>query len=178
MKNTFILGILAAAMMFSCNDGKEQEIRYTQNSPEIDSFKAVIASYENADWEKYRQHFADTAALYYNSTESVSADEAISSHKETTAPLSSYGFVDSEGEYEMVVTDEGHTWVNFWGLWEGTIAENDSTIQIPVHITARYGEDGKVVTEYLYFDNSIMMNAMAALEAAAETEAESEDGSE
>ncbi len=26
-------------------------------------------------------------------------------------------------EYEMVVTDKGQTWVNFWGLWEGTLPQ-------------------------------------------------------
>ena len=53
----------------------------------------------------------------------------------------------------MIVNDEGETWVNFWGLWEGTYKTNNKVYQIPTHITARF-VNGKIVREFGYWDVS------------------------
>lgn len=150
--------------IISCNDGKREneKTRYTQDSEEINTLKAVIQNYEDADWDKYKTHYADTAKLYYNSTQSQNIDQILADHQQSAEGLSNYQFPDEDDEYEMVVTDDGETWVNYWGEWQGTIAENDSTIEIPVHITARF-VDGKIVAEHVYFDNSGIMTAFADL---------------
>ncbi|WP_405199032.1 nuclear transport factor 2 family protein [Christiangramia sp. LLG6405-1] len=164
MKNLFIL-FSCIFLLISCdqNNKEEEKIRYTQDSEQINTFKNVLQNYENGEWEEYQSHFADSVELFYNSRESIDVSAAVAMHKQNNSALSSYDFVDSENEFEMVVTDAGETWVNFWGEWEGTIAENDSMIVIPVHITARF-EDGKIVKEYLYFNNSGMNDALRMLE--------------
>ena len=164
MKNLFIL-FSCIFLLISCdqNNKEEEKIRYTQDSEQINTFKNVLQNYENGEWEEYQSHFADSVELFYNSRKGIDVSTAIAMHKQNNSALSSYDFVDSENEFEMVVTDAGETWVNFWGEWEGTIAENDSMIVIPVHITARF-EDGKIVKEYLYFDNSGMNDALRMLE--------------
>ncbi|WP_295181979.1 hypothetical protein [uncultured Christiangramia sp.] len=164
MKNLFIL-FSCIFLLISCdqNNKKEEKIRYTQDSEQINTFKNVLQNYENGEWDEYQSHFADSVELFYNSRESIDVSAAVAMHKQNNSALSSYDFVDSENEFEMVVTDAGETWVNFWGEWEGTIAENDSMIVIPVHITARF-EDGKIVKEYLYFDNAGMNDALRMLE--------------
>lgn len=53
----------------------------------------------------------------------------------------------------MVVTDDGETWVNFWGLWKSTLKENNKVYEIPTHITARFVK-GKIVREAGYWDIS------------------------
>lgn len=165
MKKLIIIA-LATMLVASCNnENKEEEIRYTQSSEEINTLKKVIQNYENKDWESYKTHYADTAKLYYNSNQSQDIGAVLAEHKQETEGLSSYDFVDEEDEYEMVVTDDGETWVNFWGDWQGTIAENDSMIEIPVHITARFIE-GKIVAEHVYFDNSGINQVFANLEKA------------
>lgn len=164
MKNLFIL-FSCIFLLISCdqNNKEEEKIRYTQDSEQINTFKNVLQNYENGEWDEYQSHFADSVELYYNSRESIDVSTAVAMHKQNNSALSSYDFVDSENEFEMVVTDAGETWVNFWGEWEGTIAENDSMIVIPVHITARF-EDGKIVKEYLYFNNAGMNDALRMLE--------------
>jgi len=165
MKKLIIIFIISIITV-SCNTGdkKDEKVRYTQNSEEINTLKEAIQDYENGDWESYRTHFADTAKMYYNSNEAKDINAVLASHKESISGLSSYEFTDGQDEYEMVVTDDEETWVNFWGDWQGTIAENNSMIEIPVHITARF-IGGKVVTEHVYFDNSGIIAAFEKLQA-------------
>lgn len=160
-----MLLILISIIIVSCNDGKKEneKVRYTQNSEEINTLKSVIQNYENGEWDKYKSHYADTAKLYYNSSQSQNVDQVLQNHKQSLEGLSNYEFPDERDEYEMVVTDDDETWVNYWGDWQGTIAENDSMIEIPVHITARF-IDGKIVAEHVYFDNSGIMAAFEGLE--------------
>jgi hypothetical protein len=63
----------------------------------------------------------------------------------------------------MVVTDKGKTYVNFWGLWKGTLAANNKTYTIPTHLTAQF-VDGKIVKEFGYWDLSKIMLDMQAME--------------
>jgi hypothetical protein len=159
--------IVLAAMFSACEEGST---RYTQSSPEIDSFKAVIAAYETGDWEAYTAKYADTAKIYHNTeAKAMSPKETADQHKTNLAGLSSYGFEDDKGDIEMVVTDEGETWVNFWGSWKATIASTGKEVTLPVHVTVQF-VDGMVVKEYGYWDNLPMQTAMA--------EAASEDASE
>ena len=165
MKKIFII-FLVSFVAISCNNKNEEneKVRYTQNSEEINTLKEIIQNYENGEWDKYKSHYADTARIYYNSTQSENIDQVLANHQESIEALSSYEFPDEDDDYEMVVTDDDETWVNYWGDWQGTIAENDSMIEIPVHITARFIK-GKVVVEHVYFDNSGIMGAYQQLEA-------------
>lgn len=163
MKKLLIV-LLIAAIAVSCNDGKKEEVRYTQDSKEINTLKAAIKDYEDANWESYSSHYADTAKIYHNSKESLSSKQQVDIHKENTSPLSAYGFVDDDDEFEMVLTDDNNTWVNYWGTWKGTIAENSKEVTIPIHLTARF-VNGKIVEEHGYWDNGIFRSAMEEMEA-------------
>lgn len=163
---------LALVIFISCEKKAE---RYTQASAEIETFKAVIADYEAGNWEAWASHYADTAKIYHNTKDQfVASKEMATRFMEMNANLATYGFIKDEGDIEMVVTDEGNTWVNFWGQWQGTLKANNQVIDIPVHLTAQF-VDGKVVEEHAYYDNAVMMTAMMEIEAAAaallETEA-------
>jgi len=165
MKKIFIIFLISAVTISCTEKNKENEkVRYTQNSEEINTVKELIQNYENGEWDKYKSHYADTAKIYYNSRESQNIDQVMANHREAISGLSSYVFPDEYDEYEMVVTDDDETWVNYWGDWQGTIAENDSLIEIPVHITARF-DKGKIVAEHVYYDNSGIMGAYQQLEA-------------
>ena len=161
MKKVIVLLFLTAGL-FAC----KQEVRYSQSSPEVDDWKKIISEYENGDCDNFRTHFADTAKVYRNSTEPMSADDLVAEHKESLAIYSTYGFEEGEGDAEMVVTDEGETWVNFWGTWKGTMEANGKTYTIPVHTTSQY-VDGKIVKYYGYWDGTEVALAIQAMEAAA-----------
>lgn len=163
----FLILFLITAIVVSCNEGKkeEKEVRYTQDSEEINTMKAAIKDYEDGNWESLAKHYADTAKIYNNSNQAISIRENIEEFKVNLAGMSSYEFPDDDEEFEMVVTDDNETWVNYWGDWQGTIAENNKEVEIPLHLTARF-VDGKIVAQHVYFDNAIMMAAMDDMEKA------------
>lgn len=154
---------MVVVLLSSCN----QKQRYTQNSPEIETLKAAISDYEAGNWEAFSKHFADTVKIYTNSENNhLSIDQAISSEKQNLVPFSSYKIKTSPSEFEMVVTDKGDTWVNFWGVWQGILIANNQQVDVPMHMTLQF-IDGKIVEEHDYYDNTPILSALQKIEAAA-----------
>ena len=60
MKNLILLG-LTVILFTACN----QEVRYTQQSPEIDTVKKAIKSYNEKNYDN--SMYADSAKTYFNS---------------------------------------------------------------------------------------------------------------
>ena len=162
MKRLFFIGLAIVLSMTAC---QQQEKRYTQQSPEIDTYKKVIEAYDKQDWEAMVTHYADTAKIMNNVEEKdgQTLAELVQTDKDDASLFSSWEYVDDESEYEMVVTDKGQTWVNFWGLWKGTLTANNKTYTIPTHLTAQF-VDGKIVKEFGYWDLSKIMLDMQAME--------------
>ena len=171
MKKILLLG-LAIVFFTSCNEKQ----RYTQQSPEIDSFKKLMNAYNTKNWDEYPSHYADTAKIANNviKEKRVSLAEVIKTNKEDAAL---FNWEVEKEEYEMVVTDDKETWVNFWGIWKGTLKSSGKVYQIPFHITSRF-IDGKIVAEYGYWNNSEigtdMLKQPEATANAAKTEATTE----
>jgi len=164
MKKLIVLS-LTLILFTAC----ENSSRYSQSSPEIDTIKAAIADYENGNWESFRKVYSDTAKSFHNSKDvSTAPDKTVELMKKSVSNLSSYGFMKDEGDLEMVVDDQGRTWVNFWGTWEATLAANNAKLVTPVHVTFQM-VDNKVVREYGYWDNAPRMKAEMEAEAARES---------
>lgn len=135
-------------IMASC----QEKQRYTQQSPEIDIYKKSMEAYKNMDWDNFSVHYADTAKICNNvvKEKAMTVAQALEKNKEDAA---NFSYLVEKEEYEMVVTDKGETWVNFWGLWKGTMKSTNKVYEIPFHNTARF-VDGKIVEEYGYWNNS------------------------
>src|SRR5690606_32882003 len=120
MKKLIFLGLAIVLSLTAC---QKQEKRYTQQSPEIDTYKKVIDAYEKQNWEAMVSHYADTAKIMNNVLEenAQTLAELVAMDKDDASLFSSWDYLDNESEYEMVITDKGQTWVNFWGIWEGTL---------------------------------------------------------
>ncbi|MEO9893189.1 nuclear transport factor 2 family protein [Aurantibacter sp.] len=160
MKKLSLLGLLII-LFTAC----EQTQRYTQNSAEIDAFKAVIQNYNDEDWEGMTAHYADSAKTFNNSSDvSLTLDEMVDYHKQSLINLSSRSFLEKNQEYEMVLTDKGDTWVNFWSDWEGTLKANGKKIKIPIHLTAKF-LDGKIVRTSGNWDNTPKILALQEIDA-------------
>ncbi|MBT8234645.1 MAG: nuclear transport factor 2 family protein [Bacteroidia bacterium] len=160
-----IVFLLTAVLLWSC----KTETRYTTESPEIEHVKALLADYDAGRWDAWKGHYADTAKLYHNSTESSSVTDVSKVLAANLEAMSAYGFQEKDRFFEMVIDDEGDKWVNFWGTWEGTIAENNQKLEIPVHITVQFTGD-KIVEEHAFYNMSELAMAMMALEEAKEEE--------
>jgi len=154
MKNLFFAGILLV-LFTNC----EQKQRYTQQSPEIETVKSIIKDYDSKNYENLTSHFADTAKVSINNNKPFNASELPEFHGQSDGFYSSRGFLTDDLEFEMVVTDEGKTWVNFWGTWKGTLASSGKDYLIPIHLTYQF-IDGKVVKQYGYWDGTEITMAM------------------
>ncbi|WP_026450421.1 nuclear transport factor 2 family protein [Aequorivita capsosiphonis] len=162
MKTVLLLGLAIVLSLTAC---QKQEKRYTQQSSEIDTYKKVIEAYDKQDWEAMTRHYADTAKIMNNVTEAEGQTlaELVASDKEDAALFSSWGYVNDQSEYEMTITDEGKTYVNFWGTWKGSLVANNKTYTIPTHISAQF-IDGKIVKEFGYWDLSKIMVDLQAMQ--------------
>lgn len=160
----FMLLVLAIVCLISCN----QKQRYTQQSPEIDTYKKVIADYEKQDWDDFVTHYSDTAKIMNNTTKenAQTVAQLVKQNKEDATLFSSWRFNPKTVEYEMVLTDDNETWVNFWGHWEGTLKANSKVYVIPCAITVQF-VDGKIVREDGYWDVSKLDNDLQNLQTAA-----------
>jgi predicted ester cyclase len=161
MKNLIFLG-LSILLLTACN----QKQRYTQSSPEIETLKAVFSDYNNKDYTSLKSHYADTAKSYINTIDNpFNNDQLIEYHKQNDAIYASRGFIKEGDDFEMVVTDDGKTWVNFWGDWKGTLKANGKELTLPLHVTAQF-IDGKIVRASGAWDTAPIMLAMQEIEAA------------
>lgn len=159
MKKIILVG-LAIILFTACN----QKQRYTQKSSEIDMIKRLIENYNNKTYDT--NIYADTSKTYYNTKENaMSPSETMAYHQENDANYASRIFMDKDQEYEMVVTDDGETWVNCWLDWKGTLAANNKEFTIPVHLTYRF-VDGKIVREVGFWDPTEIVLALQEMEAA------------
>ncbi|WP_282162744.1 nuclear transport factor 2 family protein [Ulvibacterium marinum] len=159
MRKLLLFG-LAIITLASCNT---KPVRYTQNSPEIDVVKKHMANYNSKNYDT--SIYADSSKTFLNTKKNaMTPSEAMEYHKQTDANYSSRGFKAEDQEYEMVVTDDGETWVNCWLDWTGTLAGTGQEIEIPVHLTYRFVE-GKVVRELGYWNPTEIVLALQKIEA-------------
>jgi len=165
MKKLILAG-LALVLFTACQN---QPQRYTQTSPEIETYKAGIKDYTDKNWESLMSNYADTANVFFNTSKPMLATNLPTYHQNSDISFSSRGFVDKGQEYEMVLTDDGKTWVNFWGTWKAILAANNKELEIPVHLTAQF-LNGKIVREYGYWDSAPIVLAIQEIEATKMTE--------
>jgi hypothetical protein len=156
---------VAAFLLLAACDSNTQK-RYASSSPEIDVFKSSVQHYLNQNWEEYRQLYADTAKFRNNVTKGkeISLNEGIVKWQEEHEIFSSIHYVEGEDFIEMVVTDDGETWVNFWGVWSAVLKANGQKFEIPVHVTARF-EKGKIVEEHGFWDSAPIALVLRELQA-------------
>lgn len=144
---------------------QQNPVRYTQDSPEIDTVKKLIANYDSKNYDT--SMYADTSKTYYNSNDNaMSASQTMDYHRQSEVNYASRGFKSDHQEYEMVITDDGETWVNCWLQWECTLAANGKEIAVPVHLTLQF-VDGKIVKEYGYWDPTEIVLELQKIEAGA-----------
>ncbi len=159
--------MLAIVFFAACNSN--QPVRYASSSPEIDTFKSAVKHYLAQNWDGYRLHYADTVKFLNNVPEekAISLDSVISNWKQENEMFSDIHYVADEDFFEMVVTDDDETWVNFWGLWSAVLKANNQKFDIPVHVTARF-VNGKIVAEHGYWNSSELALVLRDLETSRE----------
>ncbi len=159
MKKLILIG-LATALIMACQEKTQQ--RYSQQSPQITTVKQLLGNYNNKTYDT--SFYADTSKTYYNTKENpMSPEEVMAYHKQMDMNYTQRGFLDKDQEYEMVLTDEGETWVNCWLDWRGTLTATDQVIDIPIHLTYQF-IDGKIVREVGMWDPTAVVMALQEVE--------------
>lgn len=163
----FLTSLIFILFLSSCQNKCEE--RYTQQSAEIDTYKNGTQAYLDQDWDAWRSNFSEDAQFYYNATDDnpSNIDQTLEVHKNTFETFESISFLTDHDFHEMAVTDDGETWVNYWGVWQATLKATGQVFQMPLHITSQY-VDGKAVKTYGYWNSSEITVALMALENAAE----------
>mgnify|MGYP005751034627 FL=1 len=162
MKN--VIGLtLIACLLISC----QQETRYTQQAPEIETIKAMFAAYNAGDYEGQRQFYDPNVQIFINAPESrpSTLDESIAEMSKDKDLFSKATITILDDGIERVITDKGETWVNVWGEWKGTLATTGKEYLLPFHETFQF-VDGKIVKEYGYWNNSPIVEDMMKAEMA------------
>ena len=153
--------LLIGLCLFAC---QTEKVRYKTTSPEIDQLFKGIKAYENAEWEIWLNQYADDALIFQNNWHvSQSPVEVKNNHIEMIQNLSDYGFKKEDITTEQIIDDKGRTWVNFWGLWKGTLKKNQKTIEVPVHISFQF-VNGRIVREYGFWNMSNYNDEISAIE--------------
>jgi len=168
MKNLVIL--MLAVLIFSCQP--EQKQRYFSESAEIDLAKEHIKNYVAGNFEGMLALYADTAKIFHNSTDPVDAKALTDDMRTSLADISNYDFDNLY--FEMTIDAQEETWVLFWGDWKGNLKANDQELIVPVHVAYRF-VDGKIASEYAYYDNLPLANALAEIAEAEEEAVEEEE---
>ena len=172
MKKLLLLG-LTIILFIACQNKPE---RFTTTSSNIDVVKKLVTDYHNGDWEAWRSNYSDSAKVFHNNWKNASTPEEVRDGlKSLLSNTSKYHFDESEGAifYEQTIDDEGKTWVNFWGNWQGTMAANGKELEIPVHLSCLM-KDGKITAEYGFYNLADVMGEIQAIAAAKEAAAEEE----
>lgn len=148
---------MAFLLLAACQSSDK---RYTQDAPEIDTMKELIKAYNTKNYDSQLIGYADTAKIYHNTKSlAIKPSQLAAAHGQNDINFTTRGFLDEGQDYEKVVTDDGHVWVNFWGTWEGTMGVSNEKLQLTVHLTNRF-VDGKVVEEHGYWDTAPLVAAV------------------
>lgn len=172
MKNIVII-VMAVIFVTAC---QPNEKRYTQQSPEIEIVKKHIENYNTKNYDI--SIMADTAKSFFNNSKNpILRKDLIAYHKENDKIYSSRGFTGEDPEYEMVVTDEGKTWVNCWLDWKCVMKGNGKEIEIPIHLTYQF-IDGKIVREVGMWNSTEIVLNLQEIEATKQKLTEDEEESD
>ena len=161
MKRLVFFG-LVIILFTACQNQPE---RFTTDSPNLDVLKKLVADYHAGDWDAWKSNYADTAKIYHNNWAKASTpDEIRDGLKGLLANTSKYGFDEEPIFYEQVIDDNGVTWSKFWGNWRGTLKANGKELTVPVHLACIL-TDGKITTEYAFYNLGELNAELAEIEA-------------
>ena len=160
-----VLFLASLVMLFiSCQNNQQK--RFKTASAEIDLLKKGLSDYENANWTEWSKQYADSAKIFQNTwLEGASPEEVKDRYKDLISNLSSYSFDEKDMTMEQIIDDRGRTWVNFWGIWKGTLKTNSKEIFIPVHLTIQF-KNGKVIEEFGFWDTAKLNEELQKMEIA------------
>ena len=128
----------------------------------IELLEGKFEAYHRGDWERWVACYDPTAQVFYNTaSEPMTPQGAAEMHAASVAPLSAYSFEESDDHFRAWLDDDGVLEATFYGLWWATFRETGTTISIPTHVRYWF-EDGRIVEEHGFWDNTTYLEAARA----------------
>lgn len=172
MKRTFYLMIAGIAFLAACSTPPPSaplNIAFTEGSG-TDSIRMFFENYAKGDWSALRSVYHDTAAVYHNASEKMSADSIVSFHK---ARRGNYDNVEVEVAVPLDVDYKvgqlaGEHWRTAWAELRLTVKGTGEVVRLPMNI-AWMMRDGKVVREHAFYNTLGLFQALTKAQQAAAT---------
>jgi hypothetical protein len=134
--------------------------------PGVDSVKMFFNNYAAGNWSNLRSIYQDTASIYHNGAEKMSADSVVSFH---TSRRQLYDKVEANIIHAQETKyADGSKWRNAWGELNLTIKGSGEVIKLPIHM-AWLMAGNKVGLEMAYYDRLAIYQAVTRANEAAAT---------
>ena len=170
MKN-FILLFITLLFVGCASTG----VQVTFDDEKSNTIREHLQYYVDNDMDSLMALIADDAEIYLNSEESVSPEEirvGLELQHATFDPISISWSQEEGGEdigawvestdYPAGPANKPASVTQVWFTWKGTSNLSGETISVPAHIIYVWNDEGKVQTQYQFFDS---VNINAAIEA-------------
>ena len=176
MRN-FILLFVAALFVGCVSSG----VQVTFDDEKSNAIRAHIQNYCNNDVEAVLALAADNVEVYINSSEPISLEDVLSIvevQHATFGPITTSWSQDDGGEdigawiestnYPEGPANEAVSVTQAWFTWNGTSKLSGEVISVPVHVVYVWNSEGKIETEYQFYDPTNIAAAVEASLAASE----------
>ena len=150
-------------------------VQVTFDDEKSNTIREHLQYYVDNDMDSLMALIADDAEIYLNSEESVSPEEireGLELQHATFDPISISWSQEEGGEdigawvestdYPAGPANKPASVTQVWFTWKGTSNLSGETISVPAHIIYVWNDEGKVQTQYQFFDS---VNINAAIEA-------------
>ncbi len=162
MKRLFIPMAAVLLLLGACQaPGPKNQL--FDSGPEVDNIAKNIKSYVDGDWAAFRAAYADTAKSYHNNG-TMTLDSLVQFHKMARNNYDKVEIITYATEY--VKFEKQGDFTHFWGLWRGTVKGTGKVVETNVHIACRM-VNGKIGTEYVYYDPTPIVAALTEAREAA-----------
>ena len=170
MKRSLYLMIAGIAILAACSappSSGPTNIAFTEGKG-ADSIQMFFDSYVKGDWATLRSVYHDTAAVYHNASDKMSADSIVNFHK---ARRANYDKVEAQVAVPLDVDYKvgllaGEHWRTAWAELTLTVKGTGEVVRLPMNI-AWLIKDGKVVREHAFYNSLGLFQALTKAQAAA-----------
>ena len=172
MKKIFILFI--ATLFIGC---APTGVQVSVDDDKSNAIRAHFQNYLNNDMDGLKTLWSPDLQVFANSTEPISLDDLVATLQAQHATFEPITMTWGNGEvdlgqwvettnYPAGPANDAASVTTAWFNWLGTSKMSGETITIPVHVVYVWNDEGKIQTEYEYYDPTKLVAEMEAAQSA------------
>ncbi len=168
--------IFVAALFIGCSS---TGVQVTFDDEKSNAIRAHYKNYLNQDIEALKSLWSPDVEIFLNSINPITIDELVpllQAQHATYDITMTYGEVGGTDigpwvettRYPAIAEYPEASFTQTWFHWNATSKLTGNTINLPVHISFKWGEDGKIIEEYHNYDTTEMIAGIEEAQAASE----------